>query len=133
LSKGSQWAATIMVAVASEAAIRALIETFAESIEDEGQRVTFRRGTARNIFRSFEHLQARLRSMRRELPPRLNDALDSTLSGVFDVIRLSRNDAGHPSEVPETTAASVHSRLILFLEYARHVAELSPWLAAHPR
>ena len=50
-----------------------------------------------NYVATFEAFQQKLRSKKDRLPKELSDGLDLTLNAVADLLRLYRNDAGHPS------------------------------------
>ncbi len=131
--RGTHWAATIMLGVASEATIRELLEASTEAIQTESSRTKFRNDTSTlSIARAFKRLESHLASLSGDLPPDLRDGIDTTLVGVFGLIRLSRNDAGHPKIVPDADAASVHAKLILFLEYAKYVGSIKEWLRNNP-
>lgn len=133
LSRGTHWAATIMLGVASEALLREVLADVAGAIaSDERQRRFVEETSPATISRAFQRLQGVLDSVRVDLPRELEDGLDTTLSGVFGMIRLSRNEAGHPTTVPSVDAATVHARLVLFLEYAAFSTKLRAWLKANP-
>jgi hypothetical protein len=53
------------------------------------------------------------------------------LAGIFDFIRKTRNDVGHPTGRP-IDRDEVLSLLLLFPTYYQVASEVSMWLSAHP-
>jgi hypothetical protein len=96
-NRGLLFASSVMLGVASERLMVLLVEAFGDSMhEPVGTR--FRRKTAgRRIHEQFTELRAKLDSRLEELPPALGDDLHAYLDGIFSLIRINRNDAGHPT------------------------------------
>ena len=122
-------ASTVMLGVASERCIDLLADSLVESSEEaeSSQLRKDLRRAGRSVKKRFDIVRDALLEM--ELPPRLDDALDIQLSGIFTLIRFSRNDAGHPTGrvIDRDTA---HANLLLFPQYCKRVYELLDFLEA---
>lgn len=121
---GHYLAATVMLGVASEQCIDLLIEAYSQAIAEPTHQLAFQRKVkqaGRSVKRRFDVLRDELLVL--ALPAELKDALDIQLSGVFTLIRYTRNDAGHPTgaTVDRDTA---HANLLLFPRYCKRVYDL---------
>lgn len=72
----------------------------------------------------------RLKSPSTPLPAEIQSVLTQQIDGIYDLIRRTRNEAGHPTgrrmERDET-----HALLLLFPTYCKTVHELMEWLATN--
>lgn len=118
---GHNRAAAVMTGLASENEVLALIELYSRSLQGEEKR-SFERGIsrARNLKQKFDVLYADLYQHRGALPDGLRE-VDVWLNGVFQLIRLTRNDAGHPIGA-EPAREAIYANLNLFLLYARNLS-----------
>jgi hypothetical protein len=121
---GHYLAATVMLGVASERCVDLLIEAYLNAIADASRKAAFERRVkqaGRSVKRRFDALRSELVAL--ALPTELQDALDIQLSGIFTLIRYSRNDAGHPTgrAVDPDTA---HANLLMFPQYCKRVYDL---------
>jgi hypothetical protein len=125
-------AAAVMTGLASENEILKLIELFADTLE-QGARSAFDQaiGRCRNLRGKFDRLYERLNQAKGDLPADIRE-LDTWLAGTFQVIRLTRNDAGHPTGQKPSREA-VYANLNFFLTYARHLSILKDHLRAKAR
>ena len=116
-----------MIGLASENEILKLIEIYGSALEAE-EKEAFDREIldCRNLKQKFDVLYDRLHGDRRNLPVETRE-LETWLNGVFQVIRLSRNDAGHPVGV-NPTSEDVFAYLVLFRRYARCLSILKGYL-----
>jgi hypothetical protein len=92
-------ASTVMLGVASERAFQLLGEAFASwlpSTEEEKFRETFDK-TNRTYVDKFEQFRKRIEPRKSEIPSELSDNMALTLDSVLDLLRINRNDAGHPT------------------------------------
>jgi hypothetical protein len=91
---GSYLGTSVMIGVASEQAVliaaRAVVD--AVSAPKLAEKVNGSRAKQGEV---FEELRKRLEPMRRDLPEGLADVL--TLDAVADLLRVNRNEAGHPT------------------------------------
>ena len=78
----------------------------------------------RTLKTKFDYLYTRLNQDKNNFPVEVRE-LDAWLTGTFQVIRLYRNDAGHPTGT-SPTRETVYSTLNLFLVYARLLSRLNP-------
>jgi hypothetical protein len=119
---GHYLAATVMLGVASERCIDMLIDAYSSAIADPGRRADFER----ELNRAGRSIAGRFRALREELlqlrtlPSGLRDALDIQLSGIFTLIRYSRNEAGHPTGATVDRDAA-NANLLLFPQYCQRV------------
>jgi hypothetical protein len=121
-------ASMVMVGLTSENEILTLIELYRNTLDSE-QKETFGRkiSSCKTLKLKFDLLYEHLFRIRKELPPEIRE-LDTWLKGIFQVIRMSRNDAGHPIGT-NPTSEDVFSNLILFRTYARYLSKLKEYLA----
>jgi len=80
--------------------------------------------------RSTIEVLVRLKSPSTPLPAEIQSVLTQQIDGIYDLIRRTRNEAGHPTgrrmERDET-----HALLLLFPTYCKTVHELMEWLATN--
>lgn len=127
---GLNRSAAIMLGGASEKAILTLIEAYAASIEDPNQKAATKNQIAKtpSIFRKYEVFEKQFPSFKSNLPRDLAENVDSLLRGVFDLIRNSRNDSGHPASGVLVDRDTNYSHLKLFVPYCKRVYGLIDWL-----
>jgi hypothetical protein len=130
---GLNRAAAVMLGAASEQMILLLIESCGHSISDvsASQRFESEYTKASSIFRKFEIFEKRLQAVKAKLPKNIAENLDSQLRGVFDLIRSSRNDAGHPASGAQPGRDAIYSHLRLFVPYCQRVQLLTSWFATN--
>ena len=126
-------ASAVMLGCASEQAVLLLIESCANSIADARTKQQFEERIAKeqSIYRKFKAFDARLTAVRPQMPRDLTESLDSILDGIFDSIRSSRNDAGHPASGGQVSRDVVFSQLRLFLTYCQRIYSLIGWFSAN--
>ena len=126
---GLNRAAAVMLGGASEQSILLLFESTANSIADSPTKTRFESemGKAQSIFRKYEVFDKRFASIRSLIPKPLTENIDSLLRGVFDLIRNSRNDAGHPASGTLVDRDVVFSHLRLFIPYCQRIYALIGW------
>lgn len=131
---GLHRSAAVMLGGASEQAVLLMIESYGNSIADVNAKQTFQANIqkAQSIFRKYELFEAKFAGIKQRLPRTLTDNVDSLLRGVFDLIRSSRNDAGHPAIGASVSRDAVYSHLRLFPPYCKRVYELIAWFTANP-
>jgi hypothetical protein len=115
-------AASVMLGVASEQAFLQLARTVAAALAPNASRLAKALENPRASQHSrFVELRKLLEPRRPQLPHELADTL--TLDAVSDLLRITRNEAGHPtgSAVDEDTA---RTHLLIASGYLKKVAEL---------
>lgn len=92
-------ASSVMAGVASERALLLLMEAFAATLEGTEQQ-KFEEAldhARRSIYFKFDEFRRRLEPRRANLPEGLRDSLALHLDAVADLLRVARNESGHPS------------------------------------
>lgn len=92
-------ASSVMVGVASERALLLLMEAFASTLEG-AERQKFDEvlnHPRRGIYFKFDEFRKRLEPRKPELPEWIRDSLALHLDAVADLLRVARNDSGHPT------------------------------------
>jgi hypothetical protein len=132
--RGLNRASAVMLGAASEQAVLLLIESYVTSIGDPNKKTQIRNQTekAPSIFRKYEIFEKQFSAIKPHMPKELTENADSQLRGVFDLIRNSRNDAGHPAAGTYVSRDSNYSRLRLFVPYCQRIYELMSWFTANP-
>lgn len=120
-------AAAVMTGLASENEILRLVDLYQASLNGQAQSdfESAIRG-CRNLKQKFDQLYDSLDQGRSELPAEIRE-LDTWLQGIFQPIRLMRNDAGHPTG-QEPAREEVYANLNLFTMYARRLSTLKEHL-----
>jgi hypothetical protein len=110
-----------------------LIDSCKESIGDPEQKERFNSNLAKaqSISRKYELFKQRLAVIKPAIDPRLTENLDSMLTGIFDLIRSSRNDAGHPARGNDVDRDSIYSHLRLFIPYTQRIFGLIAWYSVN--
>jgi hypothetical protein len=127
-------AASVMLGAASEKAVLMLLDSYVDAISDSTRQNQARSQVekANSIFRKFEVFDKGFVQVKAHLPRNLTDNVDSLLRGVFDLIRNSRNDAGHPASGLSVSRDSNYSHLRLFIPYCKRIYGLIEWFGANP-
>jgi len=125
LSADCLLAAAVMIGGAAEKAMLLLIEAFGGAISDAAKRKKYESETStRLISRKYRALWKRLEPIAGNLPSDLKDDLHTILDRIFDLIRRTRNEAGHPT-TGMMDRETVRANLILFLPVQNPLHELS--------
>lgn len=115
----------VMLGVASEAMVLEVAATLVRSLP-EGESLKFREtlnSKKQGFMAKFTAFQDKVRSRRDGLPEDVANGLDLTVHAVADLIRVYRNDAGHPTGKTLLRAdADIHLRL--FVRYASKLYQL---------
>jgi hypothetical protein len=112
---------TVMLGVATEHVFMTLLETIEQHPEASG---TYRNVfTQRGILRKFNKFRNILDQNQSELDSEVKEDLDTHLSGILSVIRVFRNESGHPTgKIVEREQCYV--LLNLFIPYCSKVYQL---------
>jgi hypothetical protein len=123
-----------MLGAASERAVLLLIDSYTQSIADPNRKAQVENQVekATSIFRKYEIFEKGFANVKLNLPRPLTENADSVLHGVFDLIRSSRNDAGHPASGILLSRDTNYSHLRLFIPYCQRIYELTAWFSANP-
>ncbi len=115
--------AAVMLGCAAEKAILLLIEVFAKTLEGTDKTEFERQINTFIITRKYRALWSRLEPMAPQMPDNLGNNLESIIHNTFDIIRTTRNDAGHPSG-NAIEKETVHANLLLFPIFCRRIYKL---------
>lgn len=131
--KGLNRAAAVMLGAASEKAVLLLIDSYTDSIADTAKKNLAKSQVekATSIFRKYEVFDRQYAGIKTKLPKELAENTDSLLRGVFDLIRNSRNEAGHPASGTYVTRDTNYSHLRLFVPYCQRIYSLIAWFEAN--
>lgn len=123
-------ATSVMLGVAAERSFLVMAAAYAASSMDGAAAMAKELAKPRsNYFALWTEFRKRIEPVRQGLPDGLADAL--TLDAIADLIRLTRNEVGHPTgrQIDEDTAR-VH--LTIAPMYLRKMSLLSGYFAARP-
>ena len=131
--RGLYRASAVMLGGASEKAVLLMIESFPNSLGDPKLGTQFVREVeqAPTIFRKYAIFEDRFNKIRSKLPRELTENVDSLLRGVFDLIRSTRNDAGHPASGVIVDRDQVYAHLRLFIPYCTRIHRLNSWFESN--
>lgn len=124
-------ASTVMLGVATEAAFLELGEAFGKWLpEESGERFLSKlSGPGVSYWKKFEDFRNKLQPLRGELPQHLKEDIDVTLDATLNMLRIYRNEAGHPTgkQIPRTRA---NQNLQLFAFLLGRMYELKAFFEA---
>lgn len=123
--------ATICVGVASEQVILNLVDALVSAIKDQQQKADFKKEIeGRFIYGKYRALREKIGEIKGKLPAKATENLDVYLDGIFNFIRLNRNEAGHPTGA-KVSKKTVYANLQVFSDYAEKVYGLIDWLRSN--
>jgi hypothetical protein len=127
-------ASSVMLGVASERAFQLLGESFASWLPNsEAQRFKETFDSPRtNYVTKFGEFRKRIEPHKGALPPEFADNMSLTLDSVLDLLRINRNEAGHPTgrRVGEQDA---YINLQMFVRYLEKLYALRSFFLNQPR
>jgi hypothetical protein len=131
--RGFVRSSALLLGTASELLMMQLIDAFVGSRPDkERERLTAVMGD-KNIYARYRIFREEFDRTRdgRTIPDAVSKDIDSIIDLIFHAVRLTRNEAGHPSGQP-LNAVLVATTLQAFLEYADRIARLGAFLREPP-
>jgi len=130
--KGLMFACAVMLGVASEKAFLILLETFTNALTNPTEKRRFQKlqECIKTKFK-FEQMKTSLMRIKSTLPKELSDELEFQFDGIFNLIRLARNDAGHPTgrRIERDMALAY---LLSFRIYCKKIYGLIDYFGSHP-
>lgn len=95
---GNLMASSVMLGVASEAAFYQLLNSFKNSIHIDIQAKEKAEKLEKriNITDKFTLVYDEIKRKKKDLEPHLAEVIEYNLNGIFNLIRLQRNESGHP-------------------------------------
>lgn len=115
---------TITLGCASEKALLILIDTYGESFEDEEKGKIFRKKIEKKFIKAkFEIFNEDLKRNIQKIPKELREDYQNTLTGIFEMIRRNRNEAGHPMG-KKVNKEILFAHLQVFIPYCKYIYSL---------
>jgi len=116
--------ATLTIGVASENLMIMLIEAYANWISDEKRNANFKKKIEGKFISSqYKEFKREFSDDVKLLPRDIQVNWETYLDGIFNFIRLNRNDAGHPTG-KQFDAKVVYANLQVFSEYSQFIFSL---------
>ena len=123
---GKHLASAVMIGVAAENMLLRLVAAVQVALNTPQRQAQFEKNTKTKSAKT-QHDEALKMLGSAPLPPELGYVLTQHIEGIYDLIRRTRNGAGHPTgkrlERDET-----HALLLLFPTYCKTVHDLIDWL-----
>ena len=119
--------AAFMIGAASEKSVHILIDEYAEAIENEKNRESFRSriGKSRLVSHRFEEFRKSYAgSKNKPNEGILAQELDVIIGNVFHFSRITRNEVGHPQIVPDLDKGAILANLGHFCQYVERIFAL---------
>src|SRR5439155_14874365 len=95
--RGLTLSSSVMLGCGSEKAFLLLLDSYAGTIADPEIKKKFEKETYGSIKRKLDRFRLEVPRFRDRLPKDLRDDLEIQLDATFNLIRTTRNDAGHPT------------------------------------
>lgn len=117
---------------AAEKAFLLLLDRYSEAISEPQRKARFKRDISESISikRKLDIFNKEMPRLLTVLPRNLKDDINIELGGVFNLIRTTRNDAGHPS-ARKIEKRQAYANLQVFHGYCKRVYELIEFLGSH--
>jgi hypothetical protein len=124
-------ASAVMVGVAAEFMMLVLQKAVYGALDSADKKKRFRDDAQGQIKRVYDAVWRKLDPVREQMPDKLGESIGVDLVGIFELIRKTRNEAGHPSG-KNIEREEADALLLLFPTYAKTVYAVIAWLATHP-
>ena len=126
--KNLMFSSAVMLGVASERALILLLETLTYAVAEQRKKRQLQKlQKSFSTKRKFDRVKQEIIAIRGQLSRDINDVLETNLDGVFTLIRIARNNAGHPTG-RKITRGEAFVRLQLFPHYCKTVYGLLDYL-----
>jgi len=79
------------------------------------------------IVEKFKVVSDELKNKKAILDPGLSNIIENNLDGIFNLIRIQRNESGHPAGI-KPDKNQVFANLTVFIMYCKTLYELIHWL-----
>jgi shikimate 5-dehydrogenase len=122
-------AASVMLGVASEAALYRLLDSFKKSIHVNPRAIEKAEKLENKISTTdkFKVVYDEIQDKKKDLEPSLAEVIEYNLNGIFNLIRLQRNESGHPTGT-RPDKDQMYANLIVFIMYCKTLYDLIKWL-----
>ncbi len=122
---------TITLGCASERAILLIIDIYADNFKDADRAETFRKKIAGKFIKvQFDEFQKSVKPLLSNFPYEIKENFDNTFTGVYQMIRNNRNDAGHPTG-KKIDKDSLFANIRVFIPYCKYIYDLKKYLEDH--
>ena len=130
--KSLMFSSAVMLGVASEQAFLLLFDSFTNALTNSSKKNRFEQlQKSYKTKTKFDEIKKEIIALRKSLPRKLAENLESQFDGIFTLIRVTRNDAGHPSgRLIKRSEAFVN--LQLFTNYCKMVYGLIDYIDKNP-
>lgn len=129
--RGLMLSCAVMIGGASEQAFLLFLETFTNALTNPIEKSHFLKlQESIKTKKKFDETKNKLMSIRTTLPKELSNELEFQFDGIFNLIRLARNDAGHPSG-RKIERDMAYAYLLSFRIYCKKMYELIDYFANH--
>ena len=120
---GLMLSSTVMLGAASEKAFNILFDTYVSAIQDGNRKSRLQGVQDRFIKPKFEAFRKDFELVKKTLPKDLSENVELQLDAVFNLIRITRNDAGHPTG-GKIDRGLAYSNLRIFVPYLKRIYDL---------
>lgn len=120
-------AAAVMLGCASERLILNLNKILIEKIKNKGDKPSKRLIDWR-ISQIIDGIEHELNQKKKTFPDQLSKRYEKHWSSFVQVIRDTRNKAGHPADIESISKPDVHSTLLIFIYFVELNKELEEWI-----
>jgi len=128
---GNHLATAVMVGVAAEKTLFRLVDEIHNALDTPAKQHKFKQETGGRVAkRQHDEVLKRLKFSATPLPAKLDSVLTQHLDAIYDLIRRSRNDAGHPTG-KKMERQETYGLLLLFPIYCKTAHDLMDWLATN--
>jgi hypothetical protein len=125
---GTFVASAVMVGVAAEQMMLVLRKAVSDALDSPEKKKRFDDDAQGQIKRIYDAVWKKLDPIREQMPEKLRESVGVELAGVFELVRKTRNEAGHPTgRIIDREEAE--ALLLLFPTYSKTVYAVTGWLA----
>ena len=132
-SRGVMIGANLLLGVAAERVFLVVCESLEAAIRKPQEKMAFQRLLAQNAMKpKLEWVRDKIEVIQNQKPRPLPEDVDLMLTGIYNFIRLQRNDLGHPKdEPPNVSREQVFVSLRLFASYYATAEAVRSFLASN--
>ncbi len=126
-------ATNVLVGVASEQMMLLLGDALADALKSANERQKLKKvlDSKQHFVHKFDAIKKRLEVRKNDVPDKYGSTLALDLTTTADLIRVDRNDAGHPTG-RSFTNGDAFATLTIFARHAERTLGLREWLIANP-
>jgi hypothetical protein len=129
--RGLMLSCAVMLGGASEQTVIMFLETFTNAMTNLPEKKQFLKlQESIKTKDKFDQTKTKLMNIRKTLPKEVSNELEFQFDGIFNLIRLARNDAGHPSG-RKIERDMAFAYLLSFRIYCKKMYELIDYFANH--